>query len=126
MKTITAGLIGLGILLFFMSGIWTSVFNGRSTWTDQKAKRMGEIRDRMSTLGFLLDRPVIPGDEQSAKSKAAATKEAEELNKERDALAVDFSSAHDTPLFVSKVLKWSGVSVALVGIIGWYAVSQKR
>jgi hypothetical protein len=126
MKATTAGLIGLGIVLFLLSGLWTTVFNGRSTWTDEKAKRMGEIRNRMSTLGFLVDRKDTPGDAQGAQAKAAAVKEAEELRRERAALASDYSSAHDAPLLVAKVLKWSGISVALVGITGWYAVAQKR
>jgi hypothetical protein len=27
---------------------------------------------------------------------------------------------------MSTVLKWSGLSLAVVGLIGWYAVSQSR
>jgi hypothetical protein len=126
MKATTAGLIGLGIVLFLLSGLWTTIFNGRSTWTDEKARRLGEIRNRMSTLGFLIDQPVIPGNEQSAQNKAAVMKEVEELRTERTALALDYSSAHDTPILVAQILKWSGISVALVGIVGWYAVAQKR
>src|SRR5215470_3007116 len=108
MKAATASLIGLGIVLFLLSGLWTTIFNGRSTWTDEKAKRMGEIRNRMSTLGFLVEQTVAPGDAQGAQAKAAAVKEAEELRNERAALAQDYSSAHDTPLFVARILKWSG------------------
>ena len=33
---------------------------------------------------------------------------------------------HDRPQTVSKFFKWSGISLAAIGIIGWYALNQSR
>ena len=55
-----------------------------------------------------------------------AKAEYEQLKVENAQLAAEFSGVYDTPRTLATVLKWSGLSLALVGIIGWYAVSQAR
>lgn len=119
---VTIGLIVLGAVLFLMSGVWTSIFNGRSTWTDEKARRRSEIQSRLSTIGFLQDRPATQG----GPANAAMNKEAQDLIAERDALALDYAAAHDSPILVATILKWSGLSIAAIGAFGWYAVKQSR
>jgi hypothetical protein len=52
--------------------------------------------------------------------------EYEQLKKENAELDAEYTSAADTPKTVARFLKWTGLSLALVGIIGWYAVSQTR
>ncbi len=52
--------------------------------------------------------------------------EYEKLRVENDQLNADFKSATESPKTTSTILKWSGISIALVGIVGWYAVNQSR
>jgi hypothetical protein len=55
-----------------------------------------------------------------------AKAEYDKLKIENDQLAAEFSGVYDTPRTLATVLKWTGLSLALVGVIGWYAVSQSR
>jgi hypothetical protein len=43
---------------------------------------------------------------------------------EEKQLNEEFETARDRPENSSKLLKWSGISLAVVGLIGWYAVKQ--
>ena len=52
--------------------------------------------------------------------------EYDELQKEVTQLNADFTSAAETPHTVAKFLKWTGISLAAFGLIGWYAVNQSR
>jgi hypothetical protein len=52
--------------------------------------------------------------------------EYEQLKKENAELDAEYTSAADTPKTVAKFLKWSGISIAIVGIISWYAVNQSN
>jgi len=119
------GVIGLGLLMLILSGIWPTLFPGTSIWTEEKAARWAVVKDKLHNLAFIVDdsKPVkMHGGPDIAKAKA----EFEQLDAEGKQLKADFSRAHDRPQTVSKVLKWAGLSLAVVGVIGWYAVNQQR
>jgi hypothetical protein len=40
---------------------------------------------------------------------------------ESEQLNAEFQSAYDRPNTISSILKWTGLSLAAIGIIGWYA-----
>ena len=41
-------------------------------------------------------------------------------------LTDEFKGIQARPRTMSKFMKWSGISLTLVGLAGWYAVSQSR
>jgi hypothetical protein len=122
---IVFALIGLGFLLLMLSGFWTTLFTGTSTWTPEKAARQEEIHRQLHNLAF-----VVGGTQASSMhqgpERGKAKQQYDQLKKEADSLAAELDSARNTPQTVAKILKWSGISLAILGIIGWYAVNQSR
>jgi hypothetical protein len=125
MKQIVAGLIGLGILLLFASVIWVSWFSGGSGFTLEKADRWNEVKNRIHNLSFILNAP--PGTMKMHKGPdlGQAKAEYEELKKESEQLEMDYSGAYESPKTTAKALRWTGLSLAVIGVIGWYAINQK-
>ena len=51
MKSIVVfGMIGLGVLLLLLSGVWSSMQVGTSAWTNEKDRRLSEASDKMHLL----------------------------------------------------------------------------
>lgn len=124
MKAIVSAAIGLGIVLFLLSAAWNTMFPPTSRWSEDKAKRMSEVKGKLHNLAFIVNapKPNLQRGQDIGQLKA----EYEQLQKEAEELNADFTSATETPKTVARFLKWSGISIALVGIIGWYAVNQVR
>jgi len=123
-SAVVLGTIVVGFVFLFLSFAWGSLFPATSSWTPEKGARMSEIKARLNELSFKLDTPnakIFKGTDP-----AALKKEYADLNAEFDQLKTDFESAAVTPKTTSSVLKWSGIALAAVGIIGWYAVSQSN
>jgi hypothetical protein len=120
---VATGLILFGLALFAMSFAWASIFSGASKWTPEKEKRTTEIKARLYDLSFIVNapRPKLHSGQDIGQLKA----EYEQLKKESEQLNEEFLSARDTPQTTSKYLKWTGISLAAVGIVGWYAVKQQ-
>jgi hypothetical protein len=123
---IATGLAAFGFLLLVLSAIWSHVFSGSSQWTLEKDTRWKEIKNRVHVLQFTVGqgeaRPSMHGgpDLLKAKDELAA------LMKENDELTAEFSGIQRRPQIMTKALKWSGISLAILGIIGVYAVNQQR
>jgi hypothetical protein len=79
----------------------------------------------MHTLSFVVSDPK-QADVRSGQNATTAKAEFDKLKLEDDELKADFSSAYDSPRTTSAVLKWSGISLAVIGLIGFYAVNQSR
>jgi hypothetical protein len=126
MKPAIFGVISLGLLLLILSGIWVTLFPGTSSWTPEKSAKWTTIKDRVHNLGFIVGNPSGPVSMHSGPDTGQAKQEYDRLKIEDNALATEFQSAHDRPYTVAKFLKWFGISLALIGIIGWYAVNQSR
>jgi hypothetical protein len=62
----------------------------------------------------------------SGPDRGEAKQEFDTLKKEYDELSSQFQSAQQHPHTVSKVMKWSGIALAALGLIGWYATNQSR
>lgn len=124
MKSIAFGAIGLGFLLLILSGLWPALFPGTSSWTPEKSLQWTKIKDRLHNLGFIVANPSGSVSMHSGPDTGQAKQEYDRLKIESSAFAAEFQSVHDRPYIVAKILKWSGISLALLGIIGWYAVNQ--
>jgi preprotein translocase subunit Sss1 len=123
MKLAVIGTIILGFVLFALSSLWTTLFPPTNSWTPEKADRLSEIRERLNELGFMLQR-ASANRMHSGTDLGPVKAEYDSLNKEFDELKVEFETAAERPNTVSTVLEWTGISLAIVGIIGWYAVKQ--
>jgi hypothetical protein len=124
MKQIAFGMMGLGLLMLLASVAWVSLFSSSSSFTTEKAARWGEVKNKLHNLSFVVNAP--PGTIKMHKGQelGQAKAEYEALKKEDEQLAAEFSGVYDSPRTTSKVLRWSGLSLAVIGIIGWYVVNQ--
>lgn len=123
-SAIVVAVLVLGLVLFAASGLWTTMFPAASSWTPEKSQRLGQVKDRMNNISFAINSPNYRI--HSGPDPAALKAELDQLMKEDEQLSAEFQTAYDRPNTISKVLKWAGISLAVVGIIGWYAVNQSR
>lgn len=126
MKSVFFCVIGIGLLLLFASAIWVSMAPGTSSWTQEKDQRLTQIGNRMHLLQFQVgnaeSKPTTYGGIDLPKSKA----ELAGLKEENKQLMDEFKGIQAKPYRIATVMKWSGISLAIVGIVGWYAVNQSR
>jgi hypothetical protein len=126
------GAMVVGFVLLALSGVWSTLFPATSAWTDTMAERRAEVQDRIHNLRFQVLAQTnqrsfhshAPVEEQSARTRrdpVALQAELAELMKESEQLNADFQSAYDRPNTISSILKWTGISLAAIGIVGWYA-----
>jgi hypothetical protein len=125
MKIAATGALGLGLLLLLLSAAWTSIFSASAQWTPAKEEQTQKIKARLHSLSFVVDNPKYVST-HSASETGKTKAEFEALKQENDQLNAEFSSAYNTPRTTAKVLQWSGISLAAVGIIGWYAANQSK
>jgi len=121
---VSFGLMGVGLLLLALSGVWPTLFPGTAIWTPEKAARWAEVKDRLHNLAFTVNRAETRVSMHSGSDPAATKTEFEQLKAEGELLKADFELAANRPHAVSRILKWSGISLAVLGIVGWYAVKQ--
>jgi hypothetical protein len=121
MKLTILGAIGLGFVLLLASAAWSKLFPATSSWSPEKAARWIEVKNRIYDLSFTIHGKSRP---HGGPDPAAAKAEYDQLQKENAVLTAEFESAASRPNTISRVLKWSGVSLAALGIIGWYALKD--
>jgi hypothetical protein len=120
-SAIVFGVMGLGFLLLVLSVAWTQIFPPERRWTEEKSMRMSEVKSRLSNIAPIINSPArMHGGEDVATLKAESIK----LEKEFQQLKADFESATEQPKTIANIFKWSGIAIAALGIIGWYAVNQ--
>jgi hypothetical protein len=123
-SAIVSGIIGVGFFLFLLSALWSTIFPPTARWTNEKANRFAEVKAKLHNMSFIVNapKPNLQRGQDIGQLKA----EYEQLKKENAELDAEYTSAADTPKTVAKFLKWSGISIAIVGIISWYAVNQSN
>jgi hypothetical protein len=121
MKSVVFGAIGLGCLLLLGSGVWTTLFPAKSSWTAEKEARWSDVQRKLYDMSF-----VVHGKQRihSGPDPGTLKAEYEELKKQNEILKEEFENITKRPQTVATFLKWSGVSLAVLGIIGWYAVKD--
>jgi hypothetical protein len=125
MKAAAVAVTVLGLVLVAASAVWGSLFPVTRAWTPEKATRISEIKARLNDLGFAMQR-ASTNRIHSSPDPATLKAEYDTLNKEFDQLKADFESADQRPKTASTILKWSGISLLLVGVIGLYAAGQSN
>jgi hypothetical protein len=121
-SAVVFGLIVMGFVLLILSSLWASLFPATSTWTEEKSLRSTEVKTRLSNIG-----PIVNGTAQSmhrGPDPATLKAEFDALVKENQQLDAEFESATIRPQTASRMLKWSGIALAAVGLIGWYALKN--
>jgi hypothetical protein len=117
----TFGLMIIGLLLLAASSLWASLFPPTSRWTEVKAQRATEVKARLNNLG-----PIVNGPPRMHRGPDPATLKSEfdALVKENAQLDAEFVSAAEAPKKASSFLKWTGISLTAIGIIGWYVLKN--
>jgi hypothetical protein len=123
---ITLGIASLGFLLLVLSALWAHVFTGSSQWTLEKDTRWKEVKNRVHVLQFTVGQGEARASMHGGPDLLKAKEELAALSKENDELTADFQGIQRRPQIVSTTLKWTGISLAVHGIIGYYAVNQQR
>jgi hypothetical protein len=121
-STIAVGALGMGFLLVALSLLWTTLFPATASWTPDKASRMSEISGALNDLSaklYAAQKRTLGGPDPGA-LKA----EYDRLLAEHQQLKVDFETISERPNTIAQVFKWVGLSLAVVGVIGWYAAKQ--
>lgn len=123
MKSMIAfGVLGVGLLLLAVSVLWSALSIGSSAWSPEKGQRWTEVKDRIHNLSFMINGPPNRLSKRGGPDMAALKQEYDALKKENEELKVQFESAYNSPRTASSVLKWTGISLAGLGIVGWLAV----
>lgn len=122
MKVAAIGTIALGILLLVVSTIWTNLSGAKSSWTDEKAERSAQVQASIPALAGKVN--ALKANARTANDAATLQAELDALKKENEQLNAEFDAAANAPKRMSKILKWTGISLAVVGLLGWYAVNQ--
>jgi len=126
MKFAVFGMIGIGFLLLLLSGVWSSLQPGTSAWTNEKDRRLSEVSDKMHLLTAKIataeSRPSMHGGPDLPKAKA----ELATIVEENTMLMNEFKGVQAKPHTIAKMMKWSGISLTIVGICGWYVLNQSR
>jgi hypothetical protein len=119
---ITLGAVILGFALLVASSVWGKLFPPTKSWTLEKSARMSEVKARINDVGAMLYKASqrMHGGPDAGPLQA----EHDALIKEFSQLKTEFESAADRPRTASAFLKWTGISLAVVGLIGWYAVKD--
>ena len=125
MKPVVLGTMLVGFAFVLLSFGWGLLFPATNSWTPDKAGRMSEIKAKLNDLSFKMGSPASSRIKNGS-DPAALKKEYDDLRAEFDGLKTEFESAAVTPKTTSSFLKWSGITLAVIGVIGWYAVSQSN
>lgn len=110
--------------MMICSVIWPVLFPATRTWTDEKSRRLKELSGKtqflMGKIEYAKSNPSMTRGENPAEMKQRADKMMAELKTLQD----EFSGAVDSPKTVSTVLKWSGVGVMALGVVGYLATKD--
>jgi hypothetical protein len=120
--TFAFGAIGLGFLLVAISLLWSTLFPANASWTTEKATRMSEIKAELNDLSaklYAAQKRTYGGPDPGTMKV-----EYDRLLAEHEQLKVDFETISERPNTIARVCKWAGLSLAAIGVIGWYAAKQ--
>jgi len=121
-SAVAMGVAGFGIALLVLSTIWASLSRAESNWTEEKANRSIEVKARLAYLGGQINNP--KRSMHAGPDPAELKTEFDALKKESEQLNAEFSSVAERPNTIAKYMKWTGIGLAALGLIGWFAVKE--
>lgn len=111
--------VALGVVLVLLGACWSTLFPPQNTWTEEKSRRLDELRGTAHQLMFdaaaANQQPRMTGGE----SAAELTQKYRQAQAELKQLGDEFQAARDAPQTAAAVLKWSGVVAVLAGAVAW-------
>jgi hypothetical protein len=119
---ILVGMMVLGFAMFALSFAWATMFPGTSNWTPEKENRATEIKGKLYSLASVVNapNPRLHAGQDLGQLKA----EYDQLKTQAEQLDAELKAAYTSPRTTSSILKWTGLSLAVIGLIGFYAVQQ--
>ncbi|BBO32779.1 hypothetical protein PLANPX_2391 [Lacipirellula parvula] len=100
--------------------LWGTIFPAERSWTEEKSQRMTELGTQAHQLGGARDsarrRPNMHG-----RSVSEIDSEYQKVTAELEQLRVEFEEQRDAPKRVSGVLRWLGIAIIVIGVVGNYA-----
>jgi hypothetical protein len=115
--------VALGFILLIVGSLWSNFSSSNSSWTKEKADRLVKVKDRLIVLGGVVN-ATTPPRMHGGLDPASAKVEYDALAKENETLNAEFEAAATSPKKTSKLLRWSGIALAAIGLIGYYAIKQ--
>jgi hypothetical protein len=118
-STFSVGALGLGFSLLTLGFLWTIMFPATASWTAEKASRMSAISAELNDLSakLYIAQKRTYGGPDPGEMKANYDR----LLAEHKQLTVDFETISVRPKTFARVFKWAGLSLTVVGLVGWYA-----
>jgi hypothetical protein len=75
-------------------------------------------------LSFVVDAPQGSVSMHSGPDRGVAKVQYERLKQESEKFAAEFQSARNRPRTAAAIMKWAGISLAGLGIVGWFLVKD--
>ncbi len=120
-STIPFAAIGVGFLLLAVSALWPILFPTTSTWTDEKSRQMSELSGKAHKLYYQVELAKRKPNMTGGKNPAVIQEEYKKVMAELSVLKDEFQAADEGPKTMSSYLKWTGIIVFGIGVIGWMA-----
>ncbi|MEM9352698.1 MAG: hypothetical protein AAGA92_06775 [Planctomycetota bacterium] len=116
MKFVTPAGIGIGIVLLLLSVLWPLLFPATSSWTDEKAQRLGQLGKEAHVAGAKLAAAKRGSNMLGGESVVVLQEKFDNLMSEADTLREEFESADQAPKAASTLFKYAGIGVLALGI----------
>jgi hypothetical protein len=105
----------LGCGLFFVGTRWPIMYPATDLWTNEKARRLPEVNDRLAELRYIQSQPISMhgGDD-----RGVLQRELIDLTRERARLIADFEQAMNVPQRGS-TLTATGIVILALAVMVW-------
>jgi hypothetical protein len=108
-------LVMLGVALVVLSFLWAILFPASNNWTDDKSARMATLTREVHALLFQVEGAKQRRSMTAGPNPAELQAEYDAKKAELAALRTEFETQRDAPQTTSKILRWTGIALVLVG-----------
>ena len=123
------GLLGTvaGSVLVVLSFAWTSMFPATDRWSDEQAKEYSRAAAKLHQLHHSVKGHPQALTAPPGKSLPKATQaDLDAAQRDYDEKRADFDLARSSSSRTAQLLRWSGVGIALVGVVATWFDRQRR
>jgi hypothetical protein len=107
----------IGLLLLGGSLLWGVLFPASRGWTEDKAKRLGDLTAEAHSLMFKVEAAKEKPSMHAGDSAADVQARYREVKKELEVLRTEFEGKRDSPKTAATFLRWSGIAFVIAGAI---------